>query len=135
MIIGVPKEVKSDEYRVAMLPVGVEELVARGHRVMIQASAGLGSGIPDHEYLRAGAEMAATGAEIFEQADLIVKVKEPQPEEYPLVRPGQLLFTYFHLAASRTLTDAMIQTGASCFAYETLRDAKGRLPLLTPMSG
>ncbi|MCA9138693.1 MAG: alanine dehydrogenase [Planctomycetales bacterium] len=134
MIIGVPKEVKSDEYRVAMLPVGVEELVARGHRVMIQASAGLGSGIPDHEYLRAGAEMAATGAEIFEQADLIVKVKEPQPEEYPLVRPGQLLFTYFHLAASRTLTDAMIQTGASCFAYETLRDAKGRLPLLTPMS-
>lgn len=134
MIVGVPKEVKSDEYRVAMLPVGVEELVARGHQVIIQASAGLGSGIPDHEYLRAGAELVASGADVFEQADLIIKVKEPQPEEYPLIRTGQLLFTYFHLAASQTLTDAMLQSGASCFAYETLRDQKGGLPLLTPMS-
>ncbi len=134
MIIGVPKEVKSDEYRVALLPVGVEELVARGHRVIVESSAGLGSGLPDHDYLRAGAEMVASGADVFEQADLIVKVKEPQPEEFALIRSGQLLFTYFHLAASRELTDAMIDTGATCFAYETLRDSKGRLPLLTPMS-
>lgn len=134
MIIGVPKEVKSDEYRVSMLPVGVEELVARGHRVIVQAAAGLGSGLPDHEYLRAGAEMVASGADVFERAELIVKVKEPQPEEYAAIRPGQLLFTYFHLAASRSLTDAMVDSGASCFAYETLRDQKGRLPLLTPMS-
>ncbi len=134
MIIGVPKEVKSDEYRVALLPVGVEELVARGHRVIVESSAGLGSGLPDHDYLRAGAEMVASGADVFEQADLIVKVKEPQPEEFALIRSGQLLFTYFHLAASRELTDAMIATGATCFAYETLRDGKGRLPLLTPMS-
>ncbi|MCS7471422.1 alanine dehydrogenase [Stieleria sp. ICT_E10.1] len=134
MIIGVPKEVKSDEYRVALLPVGVEELVARGHRVIVESSAGLGSGLPDHDYLRAGAKLAASGADVFEQADLIVKVKEPQPEEFALIRSGQLLFTYFHLAASRELTDAMIDTGATCFAYETLRDGKGRLPLLTPMS-
>ncbi|QDV46331.1 Alanine dehydrogenase [Stieleria neptunia] len=134
MIIGVPKEVKSDEYRVALLPVGVEELVARGHRVIVESSAGVGSGLPDEDYLRAGAELAASGADVFEQADLIVKVKEPQPEEFALIRSGQLLFTYFHLAASRELTDAMIDSGATCFAYETLRDAKGRLPLLTPMS-
>lgn len=134
MIIGVPKEVKSDEYRVAILPVGVEELVGRGHRVIVEESAGLGSGLADHEYRRAGAEMAASGADVFGQADLIVKVKEPQPQEYPLIRAGQSLFTYFHLAASRELTDAMIDSGASCFAYETLRDQHGRLPLLTPMS-
>lgn len=134
MIVGVPREVKSDEYRVAMLPVAAEELTARGHRVVIEAGAGLGSGIADHEYLRAGAELVATGADVFAAADLIVKVKEPQAEEYGLVRPGQLLFTYFHFAASRSLTDAMVQSGATCLAYETLRDAKGRLPLLTPMS-
>jgi alanine dehydrogenase len=134
MIIGVPTEVKTDEYRVAMLPVGVEELVARGHRVIVQAGAGLGSGLPDHDYLRGGAEMAASGREVFEQSDLIVKVKEPQAEEYPLIRPGQLLFTYFHFAASRQLTDAMLASDATCCAYETLRDQRGRLPLLTPMS-
>ena len=108
-----------------MLPVGVEELVARGHRVIVQTSAGLGSGLSDHEYLRAGAEMTATGSDVFAQADLIVKVKEPQPEEYSLIRVGQSLFTYFHLAASRELTDAMMFSGASCFAYETLRDQRG----------
>lgn len=134
MIIGVPTEVKTDEYRVAMLPVGVEELVSRGHRVLIQAGAGLGSGLADHEYLRAGAEMAASGKEVFEQSELIVKVKEPQPEEFALIRSGQLVFTYFHFAASRELTDAMIDSGCTCFAYETLRDKHGRLPLLTPMS-
>ena len=134
MIIGVPTEIKTDEYRVAILPVGVEELVAQGHQVMVQSGAGLGSGLPDHDYLRAGAEMAASGQEVFEQADLILKVKEPQPTEYELVRAGQLVFTYFHFAASRDLTDAMIGTDATCFAYETLRDQRGRLPLLTPMS-
>ncbi|MFK8113026.1 MAG: alanine dehydrogenase [Rubripirellula sp.] len=134
MIIGVPTEVKTDEYRVAMLPVGVEELVTRGHRVVVQAGAGLGSGLADHDYLRAGAEMAASGADVFSQAELIVKVKEPQPEEYDHIRADQLLFTYFHFAASRSLTDAMIESGATCLAYETLRDQNGRLPLLTPMS-
>jgi alanine dehydrogenase len=134
MIVGVPKEVKSDEYRVALLPVGVEELVARGHRVIVESGAGLGSGLADHEYLRAGAELASSGAEVFERADLIVKVKEPQPSEYSLIRSGQALFTYFHLAASRSLTEAMISSGSTCLAYETLRDSKGRLPLLTPMS-
>jgi alanine dehydrogenase len=134
MIIGVPTEIKTDEYRVAMLPVGVEELVSRGHHVLLQSGAGLGSGLLDQEYLLAGAELAASGAEIFRRADLIVKVKEPQPQEYSLIRPGQLLFTYFHFAASRDLTEAMLETGATCLAYETLRDKQGRLPLLTPMS-
>ena len=134
MIIGVPTEIKTDEYRVAMLPVGAEELVARGHQVLVQAGAGLGSGLPDHDYLRAGAEMVGSGEEVFQRADLIVKVKEPQPVEFKLVRPGQLLFTYFHFAASRELTDAMLDSRATCLAYETLRDHKGRLPLLTPMS-
>ncbi|NNE01403.1 MAG: alanine dehydrogenase, partial [Pirellulaceae bacterium] len=134
MIIGVPTECKTDEYRVAMLPVGVELLVDNGHKVIVQAGAGLGSGLPDHDYLRAGAEMAASAADVFDQADLIVKVKEPQESEYGLIRPNQTLFTYFHFAASRTLTEAMLQSGASCLAYETLRDERGRLPLLTPMS-
>ncbi len=134
MIIGVPQEVKVDEYRVAMLPVGVEELVAQGHRVIMQAEAGLGSGLRDEDYLAAGAELAATGADVFAAADLIVKVKEPQPEEWPLIRPGQLLFTYFHFAASRELTEAMLGTGATCIAYETLEDQRGQLALLTPMS-
>ena len=134
MIVGVPTEIKADEYRVSMLPVGVEELVARGHRVLVQAGAGLGSGIADHDYLRAGAEMVASPADLFARADLVVKVKEPLSQEYELVRRGQLLFTYFHFAASRELTEAMLSSGATCVAYETLRDASGKLPLLTPMS-
>ncbi|MBW3599851.1 MAG: alanine dehydrogenase, partial [Planctomycetes bacterium] len=134
MIIGVPAEIKRDEYRVAMLPVGVEELTGAGHTVLVQAGAGLGSGLADHEYLRAGAEMIAEAAEIFERAELIVKVKEPQPEEWPMLRPGQAVFTYFHFAADRELTEAMMRSGAACVAYETLRDEQGRLPLLTPMS-
>jgi len=134
MIIGVPREVKQDEYRVAMLPVGVEELVQRGHTVLVEAGAGLGSGLADHAYLRAGATMASSGESIFSQAELIVKVKEPQPQEYPLIRAGQSIFTYFHFAASADLTNAMVASGANCLAYETLRDAQGRLPLLTPMS-
>jgi alanine dehydrogenase len=133
MRIGVPAEVKADEYRVAMLPVGVEILVAAGHQVMVQAGAGLGSGIADHSYLEAGADMG-TAADVFAESDLIIKVKEPQSQEWPLIRPGQALFTYFHFAASRELTVAMASSGATCFAYETLRDSQGRLPLLTPMS-
>lgn len=134
VIVGIPKEIKEDEYRVAILPVGVEELVQRGHKVLVQAGAGLGSGIADHAYLQAGAELVASGNDIFSNADLVVKVKEPQVSEFPAIRKGQAIFTYFHFAADRTLTEAMIASGASCLAYETLRDAQGRLPLLTPMS-
>ncbi len=133
MIIGVPKEIKADEYRIAMLPVGVEELTSRGHTVLMQPSSGLGSGIADHEYLRSGAKIVSRD-EIYDRADLIIKVKEPMPEEWPLARPGQIIFTYFHFAASRELTEAMRISQTRCLAYETLRDEKGRLPLLTPMS-
>lgn len=134
MIIGVPKEVKLDEYRVAMLPVGAEELVSAGHTVLIEKSAGLGSGLSDVEYEMAGAELVAEASEIFRRADMIVKVKEPQRTEWSLLHPGQIVFTYFHFAADRTLTEAMLASGTTCVAYETLRDEHGRLPLLTPMS-
>lgn len=134
MIVGVPREIKPDEYRVAMLPVGVEELTRRGHHVVMEPGAGLGSGLPDHDYLRAGAEMVSTAEEVFAQADMIVKVKEPQPSEWELIRSGQIVFTYFHFAANRKLTEAILATGATAVAYETLSDERGRLPLLTPMS-
>jgi alanine dehydrogenase len=134
MLIGVPHEIKRDEYRVAMLPVGVEELTRAGHQVLIETGAGIGSGLADAEYAAEGAEIVASAAEIYARAELIVKVKEPLPPEYPLIRRGQTLFTYFHFAASRELTEAMLASGATCLAYETLRDAQGRLPLLTPMS-
>ncbi len=133
MIVGVPREVLKDEYRVALLPVGVEELVNCGHQVLIEPGAGIGSGIADHDYLRHGAEMV-TVDDLFAQSDLIVKVKEPQREEWPRIQPNQTIFTYFHFAASKELTTAMITSGATCVAYETLEDANGRLPLLTPMS-
>ncbi len=134
MIIGVPKEVKEDEYRVAMLPVGVEELVQRGHQVFVQTGAGVGSGLMDEAYAQAGATLVDAAAEVFEKADLIVKVKEPQASEFPMIRKQQAIFTYFHFAADRKLTQAMVDSHATCLAYETLRDAQGRLPLLTPMS-
>jgi alanine dehydrogenase len=134
MIVGVPKEIKRDEYRVALLPVGVEELVRAGHQVLVEIGAGLGSGLPDHDYLRNGAEMVATPAETFERADLVIKVKEPLPDEWPLMRRGQMIFTYFHFAADRKLVDAVINSGAIAIAYETLSDHRGQLPLLTPMS-
>jgi alanine dehydrogenase len=134
MIVGIPKEIKPDEYRVALLPVGVEELVRHGHQVLIEAGAGLGSGLADHDYLRHRCEMVAGPEEIFARAELIVKVKEPQPCEWPWIRPGQTVFTYFHFAADRALTEAMLQSGATAVAYETLADDQGRLPLLTPMS-
>ncbi len=134
MIVAVPKEIKRDEYRVAMLPVGVEELGRAGHKVLVQRGAGDGSGLPDILYEQAGAQMVERAEEIFAEADLIVKVKEPQMQELPLLRKGQALFTYFHFAADRKLTETFLATGAAAVAYETLRDSLGRLPLLTPMS-
>ena len=133
MIIGVPQETLLDEYRVALLPVGVEEFERNGHPVLVEAGAGLGSGISDHEYLAAGAELV-TASDLFARAELVIKVKEPQPEEWELIRPGQAIFTYFHFAANQPLVEAMIQRGVTCIAYETLADQEGRLPLLTPMS-
>src|SRR5215204_1314756 len=134
MIVGVPKEIKQDEYRVAMLPVGVEELTRRGHKVLIEAGAGTGSGLPDSDYVQAGAELIEEQADIFARADLILKVKEPQKSEIASIRKGQVVFTYFHLAADRELTEGLLRTGSTCVAYETLADDQGRLPLLTPMS-
>lgn len=134
MIVGVPKEIKADEYRVSMLPVGVEELTHAGHRVLVEAGAGQGSGLADAQYEAAGATVVADAADIWAQADMIVKVKEPMPAEWPRMRPGQTLFTYFHFAADEALTRAVIESGATAIAYETLRDARGALPLLTPMS-
>ena len=134
MIVGVPKEIKRDEYRVAMLPVGVEEMVRAGHQVLVQEGAGLGSGLTDQAYERNGAELIGTAKEIFARADMILKVKEPLPEEWPLLRAGQVMFTYFHFAADRKLTEAILASGITAVAYETLRDDQGRLPLLMPMS-
>ena len=134
MIVGVPKETKRDEYRVAILPVGVEELVRAGHRVLVEAGAGLGSGLPDAAYSQHGAELVPTAAEVWEQAEMILKVKEPLPPEWPLLRKEQIVFTYFHFAADRGLTEAVLNSGCTAVAYETLRDDQGRLPLLTPMS-
>jgi alanine dehydrogenase len=134
MIVGVPTEIKDNENRVAMVPGGVAQLVARGHTVLVQRGAGSGSGFPDQAYADKGAKIVADAKEIFQRADMIVKVKEPLPPEYPLIKRDQILFTYFHFAASEELTRAMIKTGAVCVAYETIMDAHGRLPLLTPMS-
>lgn len=134
MIVGVPKETKQHEYRTALLPVGVEELTRTGHRVLIQKDAGLGSGIRDVDYERSGGVMVDDPREIFGSADLIVKVKEPQAFEIPLLREGQLVFTYFHFAASETLTRGVLASGATAIAYETLQDRRGNLCLLTPMS-
>jgi alanine dehydrogenase len=134
MIVGVPKEIKTDEYRVAMIPVGVEELTRAGHKVLLQAGAGQGSGIPDEQYAVHGAEVLASAEEIWQRADLVVKVKEPLPREWPLLRRGQVVFTYFHFAADEKLTRAVLDSGITAVAYETIRDARGQLPLLTPMS-
>ncbi|MCZ2342264.1 MAG: alanine dehydrogenase [Bacteroidales bacterium] len=134
MIIGVPREVKADEYRVAMIPAGVEELVRAGHSVLIQAGAGLGSGITDDQYAAYGATITPTASEVWGQAELIVKVKEPLPTEWPFLRAGQTVFTYFHFAASEELTRTCMNAGITAIAYETIRDARGGLPLLTPMS-
>jgi alanine dehydrogenase len=133
MIIGIPTETKPQEWRVAAVPALVHDLAVQGHRVLVQAGAGLGAGLTDAQFADAGAEIIADAAALWAAAELIVKVKEPLPAEYALIRPGQVLFTYFHLAASRALTDAMLASGAHCFAYETLT-VNGRRPLLAPMS-
>ena len=133
MIIGAPKEIKDHEYRVSLLPFGVELLVKAGHQVIVQSRAGEGSGATDDEYARAGAKVVKTAKEAF-AADLIIKVKEPQPVEYPMLRPGQVIFTYFHFAASRDLTVAMLESKIVAIAYETIALDNGTLPLLTPMS-
>ncbi|MDA0837744.1 MAG: alanine dehydrogenase [Planctomycetota bacterium] len=134
MIIGIPEEVKADEYRVSMIPVGVEELTRRGHRVFVQQSAGMGSGISDSDYERAGAQLVGSAEEIYGQAEMVVKVKEPLPQEYSLLRSEQVIFTYFHFAASEELTTAARETGITAVAYETIRTDNGEHPLLTPMS-
>jgi alanine dehydrogenase len=134
MNIGVPKEIKNNENRVSVTPAGVKELVKHGHTVYVQHTAGEGSGFGDDEYVTAGAVILATIEEVYAIADMIVKVKEPIEPEYKLVKPGQLLFTYFHFASDRALTDAMLASGATCIAYETVRDRANALPLLVPMS-
>lgn len=134
MIIGVPKEVKADENRVGMLPVGARALVAAGHTVYIERDASLGAGVPDDDYLEAGAQLLDSADEIYAKAEMIVKVKEPQPEEFSRIRDGQLVFTYFHFAASVELTTQFAATGATAIAYETVTDGAGHLPLLVPMS-
>lgn len=133
MIIGVPREIKDQEYRVAMLPSAAYQLIKRGHTVVVERGAGIGAGYSDLEYERAGVKFVDSHSGVFDQADLIVKVKEPLPSEYPLLRPGQLLFTYLHLAANKSLTQALMKSGATCIAYETIEVNK-RLPLLEPMS-
>lgn len=133
MVVGVPKEVKQDEYRVAMTPAGVMALRQLGHEVLVEEGAGIGTHIPDEEYRQAGAQVLPV-ANVWAKADLIVKVKEPQPQEYPHIRSGQMLFTYFHFAADEGLMRSMIGSGANCIAYETVELPNGSLPLLTPMS-
>ena len=134
MIIGILKEIKVAENRVCMTPAGVEIMRENGHDILVESDAGTGSGFDDAAYREAGAEIVATPQEIFRRADMVMHVKEPQPSEYPLIREGQIVFTYFHFAASEQLTMAMIKSKAVCIAYETIVGADGSLPLLTPMS-
>jgi len=133
MNIGVPKEIKDQESRVGLTPSAAYQLKMQGHTVLVETGAGAETGFPDDDYRKAGAELVARHADVFERADLVIKVKEPQPSEYGLLRKGQLLFTYLHLAASRELTEALMASGVTALAYETV-EVKGRLPLLEPMS-
>ena len=134
MKVGVPKEVKNHEYRVAITPSGVHELTTRGHRVYVQSSAGVGSSITDDEYTSAGATILPSADDVWEAGELILKVKEPVAEEYHRMREGQTLFTYLHLAASRDCTEALLSSGIDAVAYETVQLPDGSLPLLAPMS-
>jgi alanine dehydrogenase len=133
MIIGVPKEIKEQEQRVALLPSAANQLIRRGHSVVVQKNAGIGSGYPDGDYVKAGAEIVDQAKEVFARADMIVKVKEPLEAEFPFLRKGQILFTYLHLAASKSLTEALLKSGVTAVAYETIQ-VNHRLPLLEPMS-
>ncbi|MFS2015136.1 alanine dehydrogenase [Massilia sp. CT11-108] len=134
MLIGVPKEIKNNEFRVGLTPPSVHELVARGHRVIMQTGAGAGIGLTDEQYAAAGATIVPSAQEIFAQADMVVKVKEPQPQECAMLRPGQILYTYLHLAPDPEQTAALVKSGAVCIAYETITGPGGGLPLLAPMS-
>lgn len=134
MIIGIPKEIKNNENRVALTPAGAKELVKKGHTVYVQHTAGQNSGFPDSAYEEAGARMLPTLEEVYERAEMIVKVKEPIAREYPLVRKGQVVFTYFHFASEEALTRAMLESGSICVAYETVENPDRTLPLLIPMS-
>ena len=134
MRVGVPKEIKPDEYRVGMMPVGAETLVRAGHSVLVETQAGVASGFPDEDYQKAGATIVKSADEVFGGADMIVKVKEPQKAEIGRFRKGQVLFTYLHFAADKELTQACVRSGVVAIAYETIKDRKGTLPLLTPMS-
>ncbi len=134
MKVGVPKEIKTHEYRVGLTPAAVRELTVHGHEVVVQQDAATGIGFTDDAYRAAGASIVATAAEVFAAADMIVKVKEPQPSEIAALRPGQVLFTYLHLAADKEQTIGLMKSGATCIAYETVTDARGALPLLAPMS-
>ena len=134
MIVGIPKEVKDNEYRVAATPEGVRELVDAGHTVLIEEAAGVGSSLPEDRYKRAGAQFVSSAEDVWRGADMILKVKEPQPSEYGLMQEGQILFTYLHLAANRDLTEELIRRRVEAVAYETVQLADGRLPLLAPMS-
>ncbi|HET6997916.1 MAG TPA: alanine dehydrogenase, partial [Solirubrobacterales bacterium] len=134
MKIGVPSEIKVDEYRVAITPAGVREMSEHGHQVLIETGAGEGSAIADAEFEAQGAEIVAKPWDVFEQAEMILHVKELQPPEIEMLRPGQLLFTYLHLAPDPEQTSALCGSGATCVAYETVEDSRGRLPLLAPMS-
>jgi alanine dehydrogenase len=133
VIIGVPKEIKEQERRIALVPSAAEQLTKRGHTVLVEKNGGIGSGYPDEEYKKAGAEIVDLAKDVFARADMIVKVKEPLPAEFPLLRKGQILFTYLHLAASKALTDALLKSGVTAIAYETIQIGN-RLPLLEPMS-
>jgi alanine dehydrogenase len=134
MRIGVPKEIKVHEYRVGLVPAAVRELVESGHEVLVQTGAAAGIGFSDADYQRVGAKIAATAADVFAQSEMIVKVKEPQPQECAMLRAGQILYTYLHLAPDPKQTEALIKSGATCIAYETVTAPDGSLPLLTPMS-
>src|SRR5688500_5732534 len=134
MLIGVPKEIKDNEFRVGLTPSSVAELIHNGHKALVQIGAGVGSGLGDEEYVAAGATIVDSPAEIFERADLIVKVKEPTAAERKMLRPGQMLFTYLHLAPDLQQTRDLIASRAPCIAYETVTSPSGGLPLLTPMS-
>jgi len=133
VVIGVPKEIKEQEQRIALVPSAAELLTKRGHTVLVEKSAGVGSGYPDEEYRKASAEIVDLAKDVFARADMIVKVKEPLPAEFPLLRKGQILFTYLHLAASKPLTEALLKSGVTAIAYETIQ-VGNRLPLLEPMS-
>ena len=134
MIIGVPKEIKTREYRIGMTPAGVRQLTARGHTVLVEAHAGEGSGLRDEQFVAAGAQMVSTAAEVWNRADMVMKVKEPLPAEFEYFRPGLVIYTYLHLAAESVLTRKLMEKKVRAVAYETIQLADGSLPLLHPMS-